>query len=229
MPNLIAFRSWDVTMEQLSSLCFYFMHFLSSNRENRTWVGGGGFHNDDFQDCRSLGYASIKSVMQWYFGAIFRLYLQNAIMGSVYYICTLYVSIPQPTTQPHIPDRLTDKLTDWLHRPHSIWEADCSSASQEIPSILWNSILHNCVPKTPSLVSILSQINPVHSPFYIQNTHFLIILPSMRRSTRCLLPSGLHPPQKKKSIHLSSSSVRISFPAHHIHIDLITRKIFGEE
>ena len=70
------------------------------------------------------------------------------------------------------------------------WEAYSSSASQEIPHILWKPKVHYQVYKSPPLVCILSHINPGHFPYYTLKVHINIILPSMPRSTKCFSPSG---------------------------------------
>jgi hypothetical protein len=57
------------------------------------------------------------------------------------------------------------------------WEAHRSSASQEIPSILWKPKYHYHIQKRP--VPIFNQINPVHvSPSHFLKINFNIIFPS---------------------------------------------------
>jgi hypothetical protein len=66
-------------------------------------------------------------------------------------------------------------LTNLLELSPS-WETTNCVATQELPSNLWNSKVQYRVHKSPALVPILSQINPVHTtPSYLSMNHFNII------------------------------------------------------
>jgi hypothetical protein len=47
------------------------------------------------------------------------------------------------------------------------WETKICSATQEIPSVLWNTKVHFPAHKSQPLVPILSQMSPVHVPILL--------------------------------------------------------------
>jgi hypothetical protein len=106
----------------------------------------------------------------------------------------------------------------------SPWEANRFAASQEISRILWNPKVDYLIHKCPPPVSILSQLNPVHTP----TSHILKIRLNYLRLglPRGLFPSGF----LTKTLHTTlSSPLSTTCPAHLILLDFITRTIVGKE
>ena len=65
-------------------------------------------------------------------------------------------------------------------------ETNRSTVSQEIPQILWKPKVQYRIPKSPPLVPILSQINPIHvCPAHLLKIYFNIILSPRPRSSKC--------------------------------------------
>jgi hypothetical protein len=66
-------------------------------------------------------------------------------------------------------------LTHSLTELSPSWEAANCAAIQELPSILCNPKVHYRVHKSPPMVPILSQIDPIHTiPFYLSKIYFNI-------------------------------------------------------
>ena len=79
-------------------------------------------------------------------------------------------------------------LTFLLWEQCPSWEANWFSASQEIPRILWNPMVHYRIHKCPPPVPILSQLDSVHTP-----TSHLLKIHLISSHLRLGLSSGLFP------------------------------------
>jgi hypothetical protein len=108
----------------------------------------------------------------------------------------------------------------------SFWVVTSCSATQEFPNILWKPKLHYRVDKSPPLVSILSQINPVRTvPSYFSKS--TVILSS---NLHLRLPSywSLFLTSQQNLVCIPILPHACYMPAHLILHDLIVVIVFGE-
>jgi hypothetical protein len=69
-----------------------------------------------------------------------------------------------------------NSLTYLLTELSPSWEAANCAATHELHRILWRPKVHYLVHKNPSLVPILSQINPIYTiPSYLPKIHFNMV------------------------------------------------------
>ena len=94
------------------------------------------------------------------------------------------------------------------------WEANWFVASQEIPRILWNQMVHYRIHKCPPHVSIVCQLDPVHTPTsHFLEIHLNIILPSTPGSPKWSLTSSF--PIKTVCTPLLSPTHYMPLPPHY--------------
>jgi hypothetical protein len=104
------------------------------------------------------------------------------------------------------------------------WGANSHSASQEISRPLWKPKVHYCVHKSPTLLPILSQLNPVHAfPTCFPNIHPNFILTSTPRSFEWSLIFSF---SYQLCVHLISP-MRTTYLTHHS-LDLINLTVCSE-
>jgi len=121
---------------------------------------------------------------------------------------------PQPPgTLRACPGRHRDYLPTYSMVQSPSWEANWFATSQEIPRISRNPKVHYRTHKRPPPVSILGQLNPVHTPTtHLLEIHPNIIHPSTPRSPqwspslRFPQQDPIHPPLLTHTRHMPSPS-----------------------
>jgi hypothetical protein len=113
-------------------------------------------------------------------------------------------SHPRTATAVHSKTVQQFTLTHSMEQSPS-WEANRSSATQEIPRILCNSNLHYRIHKGPTPVINLNQIDPVHTPPHPTDRRYILILSShLRRNSSHIKPFQ---PQNNKFVIQTSLQI----------------------
>jgi hypothetical protein len=108
----------------------------------------------------------------------------------------------------------TRKFNKYNFSQHSSsWKATSSSASEEIHSILCNLTVHYHAHKSPPLVRILNQLNPIHAlPLHLRSTFTLSYQRLTFQVVVCLSLS--HQNNVRRAISLLTHACYMRHPSH---------------
>ena len=131
--------------------------------------------------------------------------------------------MPRLSLLTHLPTYLLTYLLTYSMEQSPSWEANRFSASQEVPQFLWNPKVHCRIYKCTPPVSILSQLDPVHTPLsHFLKIHLSIILLSTPRSPNRSLSFRF---PSRPLVYALLSLIRATCPAHLTIQPTFTKKI----
>jgi hypothetical protein len=114
-----------------------------------------------------------------------------------------------------------------LHGSCPSWETDRRSAGQDMLHILENQKVYSRVHASPSMVTVLREMNPVHMlPSYFVSVHFnIILLSALRTSTWSLLFMLFY--ENNKHITKEISELRALIIMNHLGCNAEAHRCFG--